>query len=110
MSALRARGYDVTPQIGVSGFYIDLGIKHPDYPHGFLCGVECDGATYHSSRWARDRDVARQQILEGLGWTLFRVWSTDWFHDPRRELQRLDAGIRAFLSSKVTSASNSMRA
>lgn len=87
--ALRSHGYEVRCQVGVAGFRIDLGVKHSDWPHGFLLGVECDGATYHSSKSARDRDALRQEILEGLKWRLYRIWSTDWFNNPRAETQRL---------------------
>lgn len=92
---LREAGYEVEPQVGVQGFFIDLGIRHPRFPHGYLCGIECDGATYHSSKSARDRDRIRQEILEGLGWKLFRVWSTDWFSNPTEEMRKLLAGIEA---------------
>lgn len=78
-------GYKVTPQVGVKGFRIDLGVTHPDYPHGFIAGVECDGAAFHSSASARDRDSIRQDILESLGWKIYRIWSTDWFTDPSKE-------------------------
>ncbi|KTD67186.1 hypothetical protein Lste_3392 [Legionella steelei] len=86
------------PQVGVKGYSIDIGIKHPDWPHGFIMGVECDGASYHSSRSARDRDRLRQEVLEGLGWNLYRIWSTDWFEDPRRETEKLRRAIHARLS------------
>ena len=85
--ALRSKGYEVVPQVGVGGFFIDIGIRHPSYSHGFLAGIECDGASYHSSRSAKDRDSLRQQILEELGWDIYRVWSTDWFNDPRGKLK-----------------------
>jgi very-short-patch-repair endonuclease len=91
--ALRGRGYKVEPQVGVSGFKIDLGILHPEKAGRFILGIECDGAAYHSSRSARDRDRLRQQVLEGLGWQLYRIWSTDWFRSPTRETQRLVTAI-----------------
>ena len=94
-AALTEHGYTIQPQVGVNGFYIDLGIKHPSHPHGYLCGVECDGAAYHSSRSARDRDRIRQQILEGLGWRIVRIWSTDWFRDPKGSSEKLVKQIRA---------------
>lgn len=78
-------GYQVQPQVGMAGFFIDLGVIDRDNPNRFMCGVECDGATYHSSRSARDRDRLRQEILESRGWNIFRIWSTDWFH--RRAIQ-----------------------
>jgi len=49
-------------------------------------GIECDGATYHSAKSARDRDRLRQTILERLGWQIRRIWSTDWFRNPNGEL------------------------
>ena len=74
----------------VSGFFIDIGVKHKSFPDGFILGVECDGRAYHSSKSARDRDILRQEILEGLGWNIYRIWSTDWFLDPNKELKKLD--------------------
>ncbi len=91
--ALRERGWEVQPQIGSAGFWVDLGIADPDAPGRYLAGVECDGATYHSSATARDRDRLRQAVLEGLGWNILRVWSTDWFHQPRATIDRLHEQI-----------------
>jgi len=96
---IKILGCEAIPQIGVKGFSIDIGVKHPDWPHGFIMGVECDGATYHSSRSARDRDRLRQEVLEGLGWSLYRIWSTDWFEDPRRETEKLRATIKERLQA-----------
>jgi very-short-patch-repair endonuclease len=99
---LIGRGYDVQLQVGVSGFRIDLGVKDPEHPHRFLAGIECDGASYHSSKSARDRDRLREEVLRELGWTLLRVWSTDWFDNPGRQtdllveqLERLKSTPRA---------------
>lgn len=86
---LRARGFEVDYQIGVSGFKIDLGIRHPDHPERYLAGIECDGAAYHSSKSARDRDRLREEVLTGLGWRLLRVWSTDWFDNADLQTARL---------------------
>jgi len=93
-SALEARGLKVTPQVGCAGFFVDLGIVDPDTPGRFVLGVECDGAMYHSARSARDRDRLRQDVLEELGWTLHRVWSTDWFKNPDREVDRILEAVR----------------
>lgn len=81
-AALTDRGWHVEPQIGVSGFRVDLGVIHPDRPGAYLAGVECDGAAYHRAAAARDRDKTRQQVLENLGWRILRVWSPDWWYDP----------------------------
>lgn len=93
--ALRDRGWEVHPQVGCAGFAIDLAVVDPRAPGRYLLGIECDGATYHSSATARDRDRLRQAVLEGLGWQIHRVWSTDWFQRPiavlETLLKRLDA-------------------
>ncbi|WPY00047.1 Putative helicase domain protein (plasmid) [Candidatus Megaera polyxenophila] len=100
-------GCEAFPQIGVKGFSIDIGVKHPDWPHGFIMGIECDGAAYHSSRSARDRDRLRQEILEGLGWYLYRIWSTDWFEDPGLETKKLRQVItQRLVDLKRLNASN----
>ncbi len=93
MDRIRAMGCEPVPQIGVVGYRIDIGVKHPEWPHGFIMAVECDGATYHSSKSARDRDRLRQEVLEGLGWFFHRIWSTDWFNDPHKEAERLRESI-----------------
>ncbi|MBF0338284.1 MAG: DUF4011 domain-containing protein [Nitrospirae bacterium] len=88
---LRANGYEIVPQLGVAGFFIDIAVRNPDNRGEFLAAIECDGAAYHSSKSARDRDRIRQEILESLGWRgrIWRIWSTDWFYDRRKEAQRL---------------------
>ena len=86
---LSAKGYQVETQVGVSGYRIDIGVRQPDNPQRFLAGVECDGARYHSSKSARDRDRLREEILRGMGWEIIRIWSTDWFQDPARETEKL---------------------
>ncbi len=78
-AVLKAQGYDVIPQVGVSGYYIDLAVRHPKKPGASLLGIEFDGKSYHSGRSARDRDRLRQMTLENQSWKIHRIWSTDWF-------------------------------
>jgi len=91
INVLQGRGYEVTTQLGVAGFRLDIAVKHPDAPGTYLAAIECDGATYHSARSVRDRDRIRQEILENLGWRgrIWRIWSTDWFRTPRHETDKL---------------------
>jgi very-short-patch-repair endonuclease len=88
-SVLKSHGYTVDMQVGVAGFFIDLAVRHPTRPGAHLVGIECDGASYHSGRSARDRDRLRQEILENLGWKIHRIWSTDWFRSRNSEINRL---------------------
>ncbi|KJY85581.1 hypothetical protein TW84_21520 [Vibrio neptunius] len=87
MDALTRKGFECVPQVGVSGFFIDIAVRDPGMPGRYLMGIECDGATYHSSKSTRDRDRVRQGVLEGLGWNIRRIWSTDWFKHPTAELK-----------------------
>jgi very-short-patch-repair endonuclease len=86
---LTRRGVSLQPQVGVAGYRIDLGVVDDVTPGRYLCGIECDGAAYHSSETARDRDRLRQQVLEARGWTIHRLWSTDWFKDRQGQIERL---------------------
>jgi len=89
---LEKHGLLVDPEVGVAGFFIDIGVKNPVRPGEYVLGIECDGASYHSAKSARDRDKLRQAILEDLGWTIHRIWSVDWFNNREREIHKaLDA-------------------
>jgi very-short-patch-repair endonuclease len=99
-AALSGRGWQVQTQVGASSFRIDLGVIDPDAPGHYLAGVECDGATYHRSATAKDRDKLREQVLRGLGWDVLRVWSTDWWINPDGTLDKLDAGLREIQASR----------
>lgn len=80
-AALVDRGLTVDMQVGASRYRIDLAIRDPRNERRYLLGIECDGASYHSARTARDRDLLRQLVLQRMGWRIHRVWSTEWFHD-----------------------------
>jgi len=98
-SALEARDWVVHTQIGVSSFRVDLGVVDPDAPGRYLAGVECDGATYHRSATARDRDRLRENVLTQLGWRIRRVWSTDWWIDAKRAVEKLHQQLVADLDA-----------
>lgn len=95
--ALERKGWRVHTQIGASSFRVDLGVVHPDFAGRYLAGVECDGATYHRSATARDRDKLREQVLRGLGWQILRIWSTDWWINPGGTLERIHMALTALL-------------
>ena len=99
---LHAKGWVTHSQVGVSGFRIDLGVINPDAPGQYLSAVECDGASYHSSATARDRDFLREQVLRGLGWEVLRIWSTDWWIDADSALNRVDEQLNKLLTKYRT--------
>lgn len=85
-------GFSVNYQVGASSYFIDIVIDSPSGEH--LIGIECDGAQYHSSKSARDRDKLRQAQVERLGWKIYRVWSTDWFHNRALSEKKLLEAVK----------------
>ena len=71
-------GFRIRPQVSVGGRRIDFVIEgHNDR----RLAIELDGDKYHGpDRWAED--VRRQKALEGLGWTFWRCWGSNWIADP----------------------------
>jgi hypothetical protein len=91
---VRSWGYDVVPQVGCADYRIDMAVKHPVNLGRYALGIECDGAMYHSSRVARDRDRLRQEVLARLGWTnLHRIWGLSWYWSRGQEEVRLRRAI-----------------
>lgn len=91
---LEELGYLVSAEIGSSGFFIDLGVHHPKMQSNFLMGIECDGAIFHSTPYARDRDKIREELLVSRGWKIERVWSQDWSKNWRAEIERIDSILK----------------
>lgn len=97
---LISKGHTVKTQIGVSGYKIDMAIVDPKDSGRYILAIECDGASYHSSRTARDRDRLRQNVLEGMGWNFHRIWSTDWFYNQDHEKEKLLEAVELAASGK----------
>lgn len=100
-NVLLSHGYDVEAQVGSSGFKIDLAVRNPSRKQDYLLAIECDGARYHSSAWARERDRLRQQVLEGKGWEFHRIWSTDWFYNRETEVKKMLTAIEVAQHTEV---------
>jgi len=99
---LRDRGWVIHPQVGCSGYRIDIGVVDPRAPGRYLVGIECDGASCHSGATARDRDRLRQHVLEGLGWRIHRIWSTDWWTNAEGEIEVLTTKLHALLEDDAS--------
>lgn len=88
-SLLATEGYKVRTQLGSAGFYLDIALADSQHNGCYRLAIECDGSNYHRNANARDRDRLRQQVLEGLGWDFYRIWSVDWYRQPQQEARRL---------------------
>ena len=97
---LERRGYQVDTQVGYSGYVIDLAVCHPDDPRRYVIGIECDGATFHSAKSVKERDVMRQKFLESKGWKIERIWSRNWWKNQDREMDRIDAVIKGIIHAE----------
>lgn len=96
-AALRNLGYEVVTQVGMSGYRIDMAVVNPKDASSYLLGIECDGAMYHSSPSAKERDVYRQKYLESRGWNIERIWSRNWWKNPNKEIERIDGQIKKLM-------------
>ena len=92
LQKLNEKNLTVDCQVGDSGFKIDFAIRDPK-TNKYILAIEADGATYHSSEYARERDYMRQRILESRGWRFVRIWSTDWWLNPDQEIARVMAAL-----------------
>jgi len=93
--ALDGERFAVEAGVGCSGYRLDLAVADRTRPGEYLLGIETDGPAYASARTARDRDRLRGEVLARLGWSLVRVWSTDWWLAPAGELDKLVAAVHA---------------
>jgi len=100
---LKRHGFECDFQVGVAGYYIDLAVRHPNNSERHLMGIECDGATYHSEKTARDRDCLRQSVLESLGWKIRRIWSTDWFNHPEQTIKPIIDELKNLVKKPIVS-------
>ncbi|MGB7818091.1 MAG: AAA domain-containing protein [Ornithinibacter sp.] len=93
---LRGHGLVVHERLGSSADPVDLAVEDPYRPGRLLLAVESDGPEYAAMRTPRDRDRLRAEHLQRLGWRHLRVWSTDVFRDPARDVSRIleAAGLR----------------
>ncbi|MGF7060384.1 AAA domain-containing protein [Brassicibacter mesophilus] len=93
--ALVEKGYIIHTQVGVSGYKIDLAV-YDKVSSKYILGIECDGATYHSSKSARERDIHRQRYLESRGWKIVRIWSRDWWRNQSTEINKIESIINLY--------------
>jgi len=98
--ALIEKGYNVHKQVGVSGYRIDLAI-YDEKKSQYILGIECDGAAFHSSKFTRERDIYRQRYLESRGWKITRIWSKNWWKNPKNEIEKMEKVIREIQEESV---------
>ena len=88
-SALRKEGYQCDIAIGKSDFRIDVAVLDKKHPGKYKLGILFDGRSYYRSPMMRDREIIQPKVLQGLGWSLLRVWQTDYFRNPNETLRQI---------------------
>lgn len=97
---LQKNGVMLNQQVEQLGFRIDFAVIDPRDSSRYLLAIECDGATYHSSRTAKERDLYRQRLLEGKGWDFIRIWSRDWWKNKDKQIERVLNRIEELTNKK----------
>ena len=106
-NTLVKEGIGLVPQYGVSGYRLDFAVQHPEEKGKFILAIEADGAAYHSTETARDRDRIRQSHLERLGWKFHRIWGPSWAKRKEEEIEKVLSVIDdAIKSGEVFNKSN----
>jgi len=90
---IRKLGYDVHTNIGCSGYRIDIGVINPENTSEYILGILTDGENYKSAKTAKDRELIRMQVLQLLGWNIYKLWSPDWWDNPRKVIQEIKDAI-----------------
>ncbi|ATP59411.1 DUF4011 domain-containing protein [Mesomycoplasma dispar] len=93
-------GYKVVKNVGCSNYKIDLAVVDPKNENEFLLGIECDGSIFSKLKNARDRDILRKNVLKARGWKIFRIWSIDWFQNPKQQIRKIKEQIKLALTEK----------
>ena len=100
LNSLTKQGLKIDCQIGDSGYRIDFAVRNPAREDEYVLAIEADGASYHSSDYARERDIIRQRVLENRGWRFVRIWSTDWFRNRDGEIEKVVAAYKKALANE----------
>jgi len=83
---LQSYGYDCRCNVGVSDFKLDVAVVNPKNKHEFILAVLCDGANKFS---VKDRSVMQVQTLKRNNWNVYRLYSINFFNNPKREIKKL---------------------
>lgn len=86
---LNEAGYQCQTDVGRSDFKVDIAVVNPYNNEEYLIGIMLDGDSYRQSANTKDREVAQINVLKGLGWELYRIWTMDWWENREKEISRL---------------------
>ena len=98
-------GYECRTDVGVSDFRIDVAVVDPKNKHNFILAILCDGTTDFS---VKDRSVMQVQTLKRNNWNVLRLYSINFFNNPKREIKKIKEYLDK-LTSTVKAAGNTYK-
>lgn len=98
---LSSYGYDCRCDVGVSDFKIDVAVVDPKNKHNFILAILCDGKSDFS---VKDRTVMQVQTLKRSNWNVTRLYSINFFNNPKREIKRIKELLDRICSGGKTAA------
>ncbi len=103
---LESYGYECRCNVGVSDFKIDVGVIDPKNKHNFILAVMCDGTENFS---VKDRTVMQIQTLKRNNWNVIRLYSINFFNNPKREIKKIKEYLDKLTSDSGKSVTTSFR-
>lgn len=91
---IQEHGYNIHTDIGCSTYKIDIGVINPANSKEYLLGILCDGDCYLKANTTRDREITQPDVLAGLGWNIYKVWSADWWESPDKTITQIIEAIK----------------
>ncbi|WP_168413081.1 DUF3320 domain-containing protein [Bacillus salacetis] len=85
--ALEDHGYQTQQNVGSSEFKIDLAVVDKNREGKYIAAIQIDGPGYANRKTTRDRNKLSDLMLGRLGWQIIKVWSVEWWHDERKQIE-----------------------
>ncbi|MCI5996655.1 MAG: DUF4011 domain-containing protein [Parvimonas sp.] len=86
-------GFECEKNFGNSNLKIDIVVKSKK---DYLLAIVIDGENYFKIKNVRDRCSLKPSILKSLGWKIINIWSVDYFENPDREFEKIQAYLSNF--------------
>src|SRR5205814_1594429 len=82
-------------------FCVDLALHHPQRMEDVTIGLLCDTNRFEQAADPVEWEVFRTMVLESQKWKLHRVWTPQFFRDPRGAVEAVMNDVQNFLASDV---------
>lgn len=93
--SLRVRGYEVTTDVGLSDFRVDIAVSKPGQTSDSAVAVLLDSPRWSNRETVVDRDALPGDVLEKMmRWpSVQRIWMPEWLGQPDEVIERIVAAV-----------------